>query len=75
MSKARLEKRYGIKIVDDSYYNPFTGKDVKQYKFYSADGSLWENGLRTIKAVEAECKTWAFSLLQIKEIVKGYENV
>lgn len=69
MSRQQLEKRYGIIIRDDSYYNPFTFKWVKAYKVFSADGCPWENGLRTIKAVEAECKRYADALLNIKERV------
>lgn len=33
---------------------------------YSADGCPWENGL-TLKGLQAECKTWADALLEIKE--------
>lgn len=69
MSRAQLEKRYGIKIADDSYYNPFTFKYVRAYKIYSADGCPWENGLRTLKAVEAECKKYADTLIGIKACV------
>lgn len=66
MSRAQLEKKYGIKIADDSYINPFNGKIVKGYKMFSADGCPWENGLRTLKAVEKECKLWADQLIEIK---------
>lgn len=66
MSAKELEKRYGIKILDDSYYNPLTGKIRKAYKFFTADGCLWENGLRTIKDIEKECRTWKVALLEIK---------
>ena len=66
MSKAQLEKTYGIHITDDSYYSPRTGKYVKAYKFTSADGCPWENGLRSLKAVERECIEWAKHLLDIK---------
>ena len=33
-----LEKKYGIKVVDDSFYSPLSGRFVKCYKMYSADG-------------------------------------
>ena len=61
-------------IRDDSFYNPRTGKFVRAYRFCSADGCPWENGLRTLKAVEQECKEWAKHLLAIKEGVerRGY---
>ena len=71
MTRTQLEKKYGITIRDDSYYNPFTFKWVRAYKMFSADGCPWENGLRTIKAVEAECKRYAEALLNIKERVNG----
>lgn len=32
----RLEEKYGIKVVDDSFYNPLTKKWYKLYKMYSA---------------------------------------
>ena len=58
MTKKRLEKRYGVTIVWDLWNN--------EYKMYSADSSLWENGLRNIKACEKECKAWAETLTRIK---------
>lgn len=65
MTRAQIEKKYGVAIVDDSYYN-WNGKLVKQYRIHSADGCPWENGLKTIKAVEQECKQWEQQLLAIK---------
>lgn len=70
MTRNQLEKTYGIKITDDSFYNPRNGRFVKAYKFCSADGCSWENGLRTIKAIEQECQEWAKHLLSIKERVE-----
>lgn len=70
MTRAQLEKRYGIHIADDSYVNPWTGKIVKAYKMYSADGCQWENGLHTIKRVEQECIKWADALIGIKKCVE-----
>ena len=71
MSRAQLEKKYGIRIVDDSYYN-FLGKRVKAYKYYSADGCPFSNNMRTLKAVESDCKYWETALLNIKEKVEKY---
>ena len=65
MTKAQIEKTYGVKIRDDSFYNPRTGKSVKQYRIYSADGCQWENGLRSMADVERECKEWASELKEI----------
>lgn len=59
MSKKQLEKKYGIKIV----------KDIDEYRIYTADGCLWENGLRTLKAVEKECHKWSGEIFEIKEKV------
>lgn len=67
----RLEKKYEVKIMDDSFYHPLTGKYHKRYKVYSADGCLWENGL-TLKGLRAECKTWNDALLKIKENVDNF---
>lgn len=71
MTRTQLEKRYGIKIADDSYYNQMSGKFVKAYKMYSADGCCWEKGLRTLRAIEAECKTWEEQLLKIKRLANA----
>ena len=71
MTKAQLEKKYGIYIEDDSYYHPLGNRFVKQYRMYAADGCQWENGLRTIKAVEAECKQWELELLSIKRTAEA----
>ena len=65
MTKAQIEKTYGVKIRDDSFYNPRTGKSVKQYRIYSADGCQWENGLKSMEDVERECKEWASELKEI----------
>lgn len=61
-----LEEKYGIKIVDDSFYNPLTKRYHKLYKMYSADGCPWENGL-TYNRLQAECKQYAETLLKIKK--------
>ena len=44
-SLVQFEKKYGIFIEDDSYWNPLWNRFVKQYKIYTADGCKWENGL------------------------------
>ena len=64
-----LEKKYGIKVVDDSFYSPLSGRFVKCYKMYSADGCPWENGLSR-EGVKRECEKWAKELLEIKGGVK-----
>lgn len=65
MSRAELEKKYGIYIADDSYYNPITGRFVKAYRMFSADGCPWENGLKSLADVERECRLWENQLLEI----------
>lgn len=71
MSRAQLEKKYGIHIADDSYFN-YYGKHVKKYKYYSADGCPFSNNLSTIKDIEKDCKYWETALLDIKDKVKKY---
>ena len=66
----RLEKKYGIKIVDDSFWSPLKGKFVKCYKMYSADGCLWENGL-SLDGIKKECGEWGKELVQIKRAVEA----
>ena len=61
-----LEKKYGIKVRDDSYYHPLTGRFVKQYNMYSADGCPWAKGLSR-EAVKKECIQWANVLISIKK--------
>lgn len=59
MTKTAIEWKYGV-TIDFDYWN-------NEYVIYSADGCKWENGLRTIKACERECKEWAKQLLEIKK--------
>ncbi len=59
----RLEKKYGIKVRED-FYSERSGKQL--YRFCSADGCPWENGL-TLKGLREECKTWEAALLEIKK--------
>lgn len=68
MTKAQIEKKYGVRIADDSFYNPIKNKHTKAYRIYSADGCPWENGLRNLKEVEKECKQWERQLLSIKVV-------
>ena len=70
MTKAQLEKKYGIRIVEEVCWRSSLKRNVKSYKMYSADGCPWENGLSSIKAVERECKEWESHLLKIKEQCK-----
>ena len=71
MNRAQLEKRYGIHIADDSYFNMY-GKHVKRYKYYSADGCPFSNNLKSIKDIEMDCEYWRGALLDIKEKVKKF---
>ena len=71
----QLKDKYGVTVADDSYYNPYTGRMVKQYKMYSADGCQWENGLRTLIAVKQECEEWADALKSIKRCVDARKAV
>ena len=70
MTRLQIEKKYGVTIADDSYYNPYTHKWVRQYKLYSADGCPWENGLRTLADVLRECQQWQLELLSVKQTVE-----
>ena len=66
-----LNKKYGVKIVSDSYYNPLLDRSVTLYNIISADGCSWEKGLTTKRAVKAECERWAGQLTRINESVKA----
>lgn len=68
MTKAQMEKKYGIKIEDDSYYL-MSGRLVKQYKMYAADGCRWECGLNSVKEIEAECRKYGKYLIAIKNVM------
>ena len=68
MTKQQIEKMFNVRIVDDSYFNSVSCKYVKAYKIYSADGCCWEKGLRTLKAVKAECEQWQTALSNIAEV-------
>ena len=64
-----LEKKYGIKVRDDSYYHPLTGRYVRQYRMYSADWCPWAKGLSR-EGVKKECERWAKALIEIKNSVQ-----
>lgn len=67
----RLEEKYGIKVVGDSFYNPLTKEYHKLYKMYSANGCWWDNGL-TYNELQAECEKNTEVLLKIKEECKRH---
>lgn len=64
----RLEKKYGITVMEDHWWNPLTCKRMTTYNMYSADGCPWEKGL-TKQGVKKECEQWAESLLKIKSMI------
>jgi hypothetical protein len=66
MTKAQIEKRWGVKIVEDGY----TYRGDKVYRMYSADGCPWEKGIRTIAGCERECREWDAQLTAIKKQVE-----
>ena len=66
MRKDELESKYDVKIVVDHR----VGRS-NFYNMYSADGSNWKNNLRSMIAVEAECKKHSDDLLKIKESVES----
>ena len=68
MTRKQLEQKYSIRIADDSYVNPISGRFVRAYKIYSADGCCWEKGLRNLKAVKAECEQWKNAFAAIAEV-------
>ena len=70
MSKSQLEKRYGISIVENGYYSPVTGRYVKLYDIYTADGCRWDTGFHTLKGVKEECEQWKDAIVNIKKSVQ-----
>lgn len=62
----KMEIKYGINIVDDSFFDPWTNKYNKRYKIYTADGCSWENGL-TFRGLQAECKKYGDAFIEIAE--------
>ena len=72
----RLEKKYGIKIEDDSYWHPLQQRWVKRYKVYTADGCEWENNM-TWKRLLAMIREDKQYLLEIKAVMekKLLENI
>lgn len=66
-----LEKKYGITVTAEKWWNPLTNRMVTTYNIYSADDCPWEKGL-TRYGVKKECEQWAESLLAIKKsVAKG----
>lgn len=66
----KLERKYGIKIEDDSYWHPLQQRFVKRYKVYSADGCSWDNNL-TWRGLLAMLKEDAKALMDIKNRVRN----
>ena len=64
-----LERKYGIRIRDDSFWHPFKQKYFKRYKIFTADGCPWTNGL-TYKGLLAECKEYGEEFLKIASKVR-----
>lgn len=60
----KMQKKYGITIVDDSFYNPLTDKFCKRYKIYTADHCKWENGL-TFRGLQKECREYGDVFIEI----------
>lgn len=60
----KMEEKYGIRIVDDSFVHPLTGRFYKRYKIYTADGCPWENGL-SFRGLQAECRQHGNTFLKI----------
>ncbi len=68
----KLEKKYGISIVDDSHWN--LNRYVKRYRVYSADGCEWENNM-TWKRLLVMLREDADHLLSIKKIVEERRGI
>lgn len=66
MSKSQIEERWGVRIVLD-----FKKGNTNYYKIYTADGCPWENGLRSMIGVEAECRKYTEQILEIKQRYEG----
>ena len=60
----KMEEKYMIRIRDDSFYHPLTGKYHKLYKIYTADGCLWENGL-SFRGLQKECREYGDKFKEI----------
>lgn len=71
MSILEMEQKYGIAIVDDSYWHPLQHRFVKQYRIYTADGCQWENGL-SYKSLLKEVKENKEFFLKIKAQKENY---
>ena len=61
-----LEKKYGVTVTEERWWNPLTDKPMKTYNIYSADENAWAKGLDR-KDVKKECERWAKELLSIKK--------
>ena len=70
MTREQIENKFKVVVADDSFIHPISGRYVRMYKIYSADGCQWENGLRSLKAVYDECKEWEETLAKIAKIVE-----
>ena len=69
MRKDQFEEMYGIRIVLE--------EEVGRSNYYgiiTADGKIFATHLRSMIAVEAECKKNGAMMLEIKNSVEGKKN-
>ena len=64
----QMERKYGIKIRDDTFYDPLKNRTVKRYRIYTADGCQWENGL-TFRGLQAECRKYGNTFKKIRGVI------
>ncbi len=67
----KMEKRYKIKIIDDSFWDPFIQKYKYQYKIVTADGCTWEKGL-SYRSLQKECAKYKEEFRKIFEASNRY---
>lgn len=64
----KLEKKYGIRIVKENNWAPYSDKPFVTYTIYSADGNRWETCFG-YKALLAELREWGEGLKRIAQSV------
>lgn len=62
----KMEQKFGIRIRDDSFWDPVKQRFLKRYKIYTADGCPWENGL-SFRGLQAECRKYGNTFSKIAE--------
>lgn len=69
-----MEKRYNVRILDDSFWDPLRQTYCKRYKIITADGCSWENGL-SYRSLQKECSKYKDTFANIANSISRLSSI